>query len=136
VIFLLFHSVLRFTHLELVLVRVLISYIPVVGVLRCFSPGTPALFLREGYVGCVTPCRILVVVPITSFLPSVRRLEFLFFGGLQGLSCSHSRKCWVSVHCGGQASKPQQSSGLPLSRVAGIPALGKKDMTLLQGGAV
>jgi hypothetical protein len=32
-------------------------------------------FLREEYAGYVTPCSVLVVVPITSFLPSVRRLE-------------------------------------------------------------
>jgi hypothetical protein len=33
------------------------------------------VFLREGCAGYITPCRVLVVVPITSFLPSVRRLE-------------------------------------------------------------
>jgi hypothetical protein len=34
-----------------------------------FSPGASAVFLREGYVGYVTPCRVLVVVPIISFVP-------------------------------------------------------------------
>jgi hypothetical protein len=36
-------------HLELFLVRALIPYVPVVVVLRLFSPGAPAVFLREGY---------------------------------------------------------------------------------------
>jgi hypothetical protein len=35
----------------------------------------------EGYAGNVTPCRVLVVVQITSFLPSARGLEFLLFDG-------------------------------------------------------
>jgi hypothetical protein len=39
------------------------------------------VFLREGCVGYVTPCRVLVALLITSFLPSVRaaRVEFLLF---------------------------------------------------------
>jgi hypothetical protein len=74
---LLFHSALRFTHLELFLVKVLVPYSPVL----CFffSPGAPAVFLKEGYAGYVTPCRVLVVVLITSFLSPVRGLEFLLF---------------------------------------------------------
>jgi hypothetical protein len=77
---LLFHSVLRFTHLELVLVRVLIPCVPVVGVLSFFLLD----LLREGYARYVTPYRVLVV-PITSFLSSVRGLECPLFGA-QGLS--------------------------------------------------
>jgi hypothetical protein len=41
-----------------------------------FSSGIPAVFLREGCARYVTPCRVLFVVPIASFLPSVRGLEF------------------------------------------------------------
>jgi hypothetical protein len=37
------------------------------------------LILREGYAGYVTDCRVLVVVPIASFLPSVRGMEFPLF---------------------------------------------------------
>jgi hypothetical protein len=59
------------------------------------------VFLREGYAGYVIPCRVLVVVPVASFLPSVRRLEFLFFDGGKGLSYSSSREHRVSVHYGG-----------------------------------
>jgi hypothetical protein len=33
---------------------------PVVGVLRLFSPGISAIFLREGYAGNDTPCRVLL----------------------------------------------------------------------------
>jgi hypothetical protein len=50
---------------------VLISCAPVVGVLSFFSSGAPAVFLREGYAVYVTPYRVLIVVHITSFLPSV-----------------------------------------------------------------
>jgi hypothetical protein len=42
------------------------------------------VILREEYTGYVTPCRVLVVVPITSFLSSVRGLEFLLFDGGTG----------------------------------------------------
>jgi hypothetical protein len=49
------------------------------GVLRFFSPGALAVFLRERYAGNVTPCSVLVVLQITSFLPSARRVEFLLF---------------------------------------------------------
>jgi hypothetical protein len=60
---------------------VLMSCAPVVGVLRFFfSPGVPTIFLREGFAGYFTPCRILVVL-ITSFLLSVRVMEFLLFDG-------------------------------------------------------
>jgi hypothetical protein len=37
-----------------------------------FSPGAPAVFLREGYAGYVALCRVLVVVPTTSFLLSAK----------------------------------------------------------------
>jgi hypothetical protein len=59
------------------------------------------------------------VVQITSFLLSVRGLEFQLFGGRMGLSCSHSGEHWVSMPCVGH----QQSSGLPLSGRSGIPGL-------------
>jgi predicted metal-dependent hydrolase len=42
------------------------------------------VFLREGYAGYVTPCRVLVVVLITFFLSSVSGLEFLLFDGDTG----------------------------------------------------
>jgi hypothetical protein len=38
------------------------------------------VFLREGYAGYFTPCRVLVVVLII-FLSTVRGLEFLLLGG-------------------------------------------------------
>jgi hypothetical protein len=75
-------------HLELFLVRVLILCAPVVGVFSFFSPGAPTVFLREGYAGYVTPCRVLVAVLITSLLPSRKGLELLVFDGAQGLFCS------------------------------------------------
>jgi hypothetical protein len=77
---------IRFTHLELFLARVFISCAPIVGVLSFFfpPPGALAVFFREGYAGYVTPCGALVVVPISSFLPSVRGLEFLLFDGGSG----------------------------------------------------
>jgi hypothetical protein len=59
-------------HLELFLVRVLI----LCWGFEVFSPEAPAVFLREEYAGNVTPYRVLVVVQITSFLPTARGLEF------------------------------------------------------------
>jgi hypothetical protein len=74
-------AALRFTHLELFLVRILITYAPIVGVFSFFSPGAPTVFLREGCTGNITPCSVLAVVQITSFLPSARGLEFPLFDG-------------------------------------------------------
>jgi hypothetical protein len=71
-------------HLESFLVGVLIPCILVFGVLSFFSPGAPALLLREGYAGYVAPHRVFIVVPITSFLSSARGLEFLLFDGGAG----------------------------------------------------
>jgi hypothetical protein len=62
---------LIFIHLELFLVRILIPYALVVGVLR--------FFFGKKYSGNITPCGNLVVVQITSFLHSVRGLEFPLF---------------------------------------------------------
>jgi hypothetical protein len=81
------------------------------------------VFLRDGYAGYATPCRVLVVVHITSFLPSGRVLRFLLFVGGIGDFQQPQGECSVPLHCGGQASKHQQSSGLPLSKGTGIPAL-------------
>jgi hypothetical protein len=44
-----------------------------------FSPGIPAVFLREEYAGNITPCRVLVVEQITSFPPSMIELGFPLF---------------------------------------------------------
>jgi hypothetical protein len=49
-----------------------------------FPPGAPAVVLREEYAGYVAPDRVLVVVSIASFLPSVRGLEFPLFDGGTG----------------------------------------------------
>jgi hypothetical protein len=48
---------------------------------RVLFPGVSAVFLREGYAGNVSFCRVLVVVQITSSLLSVRDLELLLFVG-------------------------------------------------------
>jgi hypothetical protein len=91
-------------HPELFLVMVLIHCASVVGVLRFFSSGAPAVFLREGYAGYVTPWRVQVLVLITTFLSSARELEFVLFMGVQVLSCSCNGEYWVTVHFRGQAS--------------------------------
>lgn len=44
---------------------------------------------------------VLVIVPITSFLPSVRGLEFLLFDGCAGALLQLLWQCCVSVHCVG-----------------------------------
>jgi hypothetical protein len=57
---------------------------------KSFSPGTPAVFVREDYARNVTLYRVLVVVQIISFLPSPRDLEFsLFDGGVRTLLQSY-----------------------------------------------
>jgi hypothetical protein len=66
-------------HLELFWVRILIPCAPIVGVLSFFFSWRSSSFPQSGYAGNVTPSRVLVVVRITSFLPSVRGLEFLHF---------------------------------------------------------
>jgi hypothetical protein len=57
------------------------------------------VFLREGYVGYVT----LALSYLWGYLfySFNQGLEFLFFVGVQGLSCSHSGEC--SVNCGWEA---------------------------------
>jgi hypothetical protein len=67
---LLFHSVLKFTHLELFLVWVLISW-----GFEFFSPGVPVVFLSEECAGNTTSFRVLVVVQITSFLSAGTSLQ-------------------------------------------------------------
>jgi hypothetical protein len=47
-------------------------------------PGALAVFFREEYARYVTPCWVLVVVPIVSFLTSVRGLKFPLFNGGKG----------------------------------------------------
>jgi hypothetical protein len=34
------------------------------------------VFLREVHAGYVIPCRVFVLMPVVSFLPSVRGLEY------------------------------------------------------------
>jgi hypothetical protein len=43
------------------------------------------VFLRKWYAEFITLYRVLVVVMITSFVSSVRGLEFLFFDGSAGV---------------------------------------------------
>jgi hypothetical protein len=66
----------------------------------------------------------LVVVPIPSFVPSARRMEFPLFDGAQGLSCIHSEDHCISVHCVGRSRFPN------ISRVVDCWD-SRKDMTLL-----
>jgi hypothetical protein len=99
-----------------------------------FSPGAPTVFLRERYAGYVTPCSVLVVVPITSFLPSVRGLEFPFFDGGTGALLQSQWGSLGLCTVGGR---------LPSTRVvdyhsvkeSGFQCLDRRDVTLLQGGA-
>jgi hypothetical protein len=102
-----------------------------------FSPGAPGVLLREGYAGYIAPCWILVVLQITSFLPSVRELEFLLFDGSPGGSSA--------IMVGGTGSPCTMGSRPPsTSRVAGwhsveevgVQLLEKRDVALPQGGTV
>jgi hypothetical protein len=89
-----------------------------------FSPGALAVFLREGYAGYVVPCRILVMLWITSFLPSVRRLEFPLFD--EGAGALLQSPWGVLGLCAlWRAGLPSTSRvvGLPLSGGPGIPVL-------------
>jgi hypothetical protein len=87
-------------HLELFFVMLLISHaIVVVFSFLFFSWRCSSVPQRE-YAVYVIPCRVLIVVPIVSFLPSVRGLKFLLFNEGAGALLQLQRECWVSVHCG------------------------------------
>jgi hypothetical protein len=59
------------------------SYTPVVGVSSFFLLELQQ-FYTESYAGYVIPCRVLTVLPITSYFLSVRGLEFPLFDGGTG----------------------------------------------------
>jgi hypothetical protein len=116
---------------------VLISCATVVGVLKFFfSCGAPAAFLREWDAGYVTPCRVLLVVPIASFLSSVRRLEFLPFGGGTGALLQSQWECWISVHWVDKPPRASTVADCNSVEELGFQSLDRRDMILLQGGVV
>jgi hypothetical protein len=128
-------------HLDSFLVRVLIPFAPIVG-LFCFlffflSPGALAMYLREGFARYVIPCSVLVVVTITSFLSSLKRLELLLFDEGKEFSCSHVEEHWVSVHSwGGRSPSTNRVADCHSVEEFGFQLLKGRDVTLLQGGAV
>jgi hypothetical protein len=119
--------------------RVLIPYAPVVGVLWFFFFFS---FLVLQQCSSERACRISCLLQGSCCVA-----DFLFFSpqlswsshslmGVQGLSCSHSGEHWVSVPSVG--GKPPSTS-----RVAGCQSvdlrflfLDRRDVVLLQGGAV
>jgi hypothetical protein len=87
---LLFHSAQRFMHLELFWVKLLIPCAPGVGFCGFFLSWCSHSIPQRGVRWILYPCRVLVVVPITSFFSSARGLEFLLFdGGARALLQSH-----------------------------------------------
>jgi hypothetical protein len=80
-------------HLELFLVRVLISCDPVVEVLKFFLLELSGVPQRMVCWICYPLQGSCCGAEIASFLSSERGLEFLLFDGAQGLSCSHSGEC-------------------------------------------
>jgi hypothetical protein len=102
-----------------------------------FPPGTPAVFLRQGYAGYVTPCRVLVGVAIASFLPSVRRLEFsLFDGGLGALLQSQWGNNGSLCPVRGRPPSTSRVVDCHLVEEQGFQLLDRRDTILLQGGTV
>jgi hypothetical protein len=119
-------------HLELFWFGVSIAYAPVVGVLSFFLLWFQ-LFSSEGGILETIPAsqdKLLFVVQITAFLPSVKDLEFLLFEGEWRLS--HRWEWWVVLGlCAPVGSRlPGRACGivdyhfLPLSGVGGTSALG------------
>jgi hypothetical protein len=87
------------------------------------------VFLREGYVGYVTPCRVLVV-QITFFLPSVRALESLLFDGGTGALLQLQ---WGMLGALWEAGLLSTSRGADCHSVEelGFQLMDKKDVTFL-----
>jgi hypothetical protein len=86
------------------------------------------------YILDVSPCRIVVIMPIT-FLSSERRLEFPPFDGGTGALLQSQRGVEVSVHRAGQASCTSRVANCHSVEELGFQLLEWRDMTLLQGGA-
>jgi hypothetical protein len=94
------------------------------------------VFLREGCIGSVTTCKVLAVVHITFFLPSMRGWSSHSFMGAWGLSCSCSGEYWVSVCCRGRPSSISRVTDWHSIEELGFQCLDRRDVTLLQGGAL
>jgi hypothetical protein len=94
------------------------------------------VLLREGDAGYVAPFKVLVVLQITSFLPSVWGLEFLFFDECTGALLQSQ---WGGVGLCSMGGKPSTTI-----RVAGshpveelrCQLLDRRDMALLQRDSV
>jgi hypothetical protein len=117
--------------LELFFVMFLISCVPVAGF---FPPGAPAVFLRGGCAGYVTLWRDLVLVPITTFLLSVRRLEF--FDGVTRSPCSFCGECWVLCTVGVRPPRTTRVADCYSVEELGFQLLERKDMAFLLEGIV
>jgi hypothetical protein len=94
------------------------------------------VFLREGYAGHVTPHRVLLVVPITSFLSSAWGLAFKLFDVCTEALLQLQWEHWVSVHCGDRPSSTSRGADCQTVEELGFHLLDRKDMTLLPGGTV
>jgi hypothetical protein len=135
VVVLLFHSVLRFIHLELFLVRILILCVPVVGVLSFFS-GTSSSILQRGVCWICSLCRVLLVLQITSFFSSLMELELLLWCGCGGAPVVTEWSTRSLCTVGDRPSGTSRVAGCHSVEDLGFQLLDRRDMTLLQRGAV
>jgi hypothetical protein len=119
--------------LEFILVKVLIPWAPEVGILRFFFFLLERQQCSSGRVhaGYVTPCRVLVVVSITSFFSSGGWSSCSLMG-VQRLFCSHRSLFTV----GGRPPSTSRVVDYHSVEELGFQPLDRRDRTLLQGGAV
>jgi hypothetical protein len=88
------------------------------------------VFLRGGgYAGYVTLWRDFVLVPITTFLLSVRGLEF-FDGGTRA-PCSCHGECWALCTVGVRPTRTSRVADCYSVEELGFQLLDRKDMAFL-----
>jgi hypothetical protein len=101
-----------------------------------FSSWSSSSVPQRGVCWKIIPSRVLIVVPLASFFPSVRGLEFPFFhGGTVALLQSQ----WGSLGLctvGGRPPSISKVVDCHLVEEVGFQCLDRRDVTLLQGGAV
>jgi hypothetical protein len=94
------------------------------------------VFLREGYAGYVTPGRVLFLVSITSFLSSGRGLKFQLFDGHKGSTAVTVRSVGSLCTVWSRPSSTSREVYCHSVEELAFQLLNKRDVTLLQGGAM
>jgi hypothetical protein len=94
------------------------------------------VFLRAGYAGFVTHCRVFVVSQITSFLTSLRGSSSCSWMGTEGLSCSAVGNARSQCTVGARPPSTSRVADCHSVEELGFKLLVGRDGNLLQGDAV